>query len=51
MSLGDDGNRPSVSEPRWRGCGDCVEETTDPCEGYEVVGCPETNAFRCFWHL
>lgn len=50
MSLGDEGNRLSESEPRCRDCED-VTGRLQPYKGYEVVGEPEENPPGNLWYL
>lgn len=50
ISLGEDGNRPSVSELLWRDC-EQAAALTFPCEGYELVEGVEQKPFSGLWYL
>jgi len=51
ISLGDDGKRPSESDPRWRGWGQVAVETVETWEAFELEEGAEENTFCGFWYL
>ena len=51
ISLGDDGKRPSESDPRWRVWEQVTAKTVEPCEAFELVEGAEDNTFCGLWYL